>query len=198
MVQKDLKIGLGLGLGLVIIAVLVLATDPRLSTKERMLHLQDAMAKAKHPSRLNDDLQNPPAQLMAHRTDDDGESPDRPLPVVLSKGGVVLNHIEQENLIQSEPSRDKSTPDELNAINPDNPQSANDELSEPVNAPQFVQSEKIKTERFYIVRKDQTLSDISRIYYGSPNQWKKIFNANRNIIKDANKINPGIKLIIPD
>ena len=182
MAQKDLKIGLVLGLVLVIVAVLVLATDPRLSTKTRMLHLQDVMAKTKHSPQPNDDSLNAPARPVAPRAEESGEVP---------------NPARQENLIQNEPSKNKTMP-ELNTINPENMQIIDNELSEPADVPQFDPSEKIKTERFYIVRKDQTLSDISRIYYGSPNQWKKIFNANRNVLKDANKIKPGIKLIIPE
>jgi len=59
-------------------------------------------------------------------------------------------------------------------------------------------SEKIKTTRFHIVRKDETLSAISQQYYGSPNQWRKIVEASKGAVQDANKIRPGTKLIIPD
>jgi len=52
--------------------------------------------------------------------------------------------------------------------------------------------------RFHIVRQDETLSAISQQYYGSPNKWQKIFQANRSQLKDANRITPGTKLIIPD
>lgn len=62
----------------------------------------------------------------------------------------------------------------------------------------YEQTEKIKTEKFHIVRKSQSLSAISSEYYGSANKWHKIFNANRDVIKDPNKIVPGTKLIIPD
>jgi nucleoid-associated protein YgaU len=62
----------------------------------------------------------------------------------------------------------------------------------------YEQAEKIKTQKFHIVRKGQTLSEISRKYYGSANKWKKILHANRNVIKDANKLRPGTKLIIPE
>jgi nucleoid-associated protein YgaU len=62
----------------------------------------------------------------------------------------------------------------------------------------YEQAEKIKTQKFHIVRKGQTLSEISRKYYGSANKWKKILHANRNVIKDANKLKPGTKLIIPE
>ena len=63
---------------------------------------------------------------------------------------------------------------------------------------QYEQSEKIKTQKFHIVLKGQTLSQISYKYYGSAGKWKKILDANRNTIKDPNKLIPGTKLIIPD
>jgi len=63
---------------------------------------------------------------------------------------------------------------------------------------QYEQAEKIKTQKFHIVLKKQTLSEISYKYYGSAGKWKKILDANRKIIKDPNKLIPGTKLIIPD
>jgi nucleoid-associated protein YgaU len=58
--------------------------------------------------------------------------------------------------------------------------------------------EPIKTTRFHIVRRNETLSAISQQYYGSPDKWRKIVTANQKVIKDPNKIAPGTKLIIPD
>jgi len=52
--------------------------------------------------------------------------------------------------------------------------------------------------RFHIVHKGDTLSDISRKYYGSANNRQKIFIANQSVIKDPNRLTPGVKLIIPD
>ena len=60
------------------------------------------------------------------------------------------------------------------------------------------QPEKMGTQRFHIVRKDETLSAIAEAYYGSANKWQKIFQANRSRLKDPNRILPGTKLIIPD
>ena len=59
-------------------------------------------------------------------------------------------------------------------------------------------SEPIKTTRFHIVRKGESLSSIAAQYLGSSDQWRKIVTANQKIIKDPNKIAPGTKLIIPD
>ena len=58
-------------------------------------------------------------------------------------------------------------------------------------------SNKQRETRFHIIREDDTLYGISNRYYGSANKWQKIFDANRRIIKDANKLKPGTKLIIP-
>ncbi len=67
-----------------------------------------------------------------------------------------------------------------------------------VDSAVYEQTEKIKTQRFHIVRKGETLSDISYNYYGSSKQWQRIARANPNVVKDANKIKAGTKLIIPD
>ncbi len=61
-----------------------------------------------------------------------------------------------------------------------------------------VQPETIKTQRFHIVRDGQTLSEISYEYYGSATKWRKIFEANRGTIKNADVVRAGTKLIIPN
>ncbi len=74
-------------------------------------------------------------------------------------------------------------------------------INNPSNLPNpavYEQAEKIKTQKFHIVRKGETLSEISRKYYGSANKWQKILDANRNVISDANKLRPETKLIIPE
>jgi len=55
-----------------------------------------------------------------------------------------------------------------------------------------------KTERFHIVGKNETLSEVARRYYGSAGKWQKIYNANRSTIKNPDRVRPGTKLIIPE
>jgi LysM repeat protein len=50
---------------------------------------------------------------------------------------------------------------------------------------------------FHIIREGETLSLIASRYYGSAGNWLKIYNANSNIIKDANVLRPGTKIVIP-
>ena len=42
-----------------------------------------------------------------------------------------------------------------------------------------------------------SLSKIAKRLYGDANQWKRIFEANRDRIKDPDLIQPGWKLRIP-
>ena len=42
-----------------------------------------------------------------------------------------------------------------------------------------------------------SLSKIAKREYGNANDWKRIFEANKDILKDPNKIFPGQKLKIP-
>jgi nucleoid-associated protein YgaU len=49
----------------------------------------------------------------------------------------------------------------------------------------------------YTVQKGDTLSKISKQYYGDPNQYNRIFEANRDQLKDPDKIFPGQVLKIP-
>ena len=53
-----------------------------------------------------------------------------------------------------------------------------------------------KTEIYEIVSGD-TLGGIAKKYYGNAGAYMKIFEANRDIISDPNKIYPGQKIQIP-
>ena len=49
----------------------------------------------------------------------------------------------------------------------------------------------------YKVEKDDTLQKISKKLYGSFSKWTKIYDANKEVIKDPNFLKPGITLKIP-
>jgi LysM repeat protein len=51
--------------------------------------------------------------------------------------------------------------------------------------------------RTYVVREGDTLASISRKFYKSSSRWKKIRDANRNVLDDPTKLKPGITLTIP-
>jgi len=53
-------------------------------------------------------------------------------------------------------------------------------------------------EQIYTVVAGDSLSKISKKLYGDANQWKRIFEANRDQIKNPDLIHPGQKLRIPE
>ena len=51
--------------------------------------------------------------------------------------------------------------------------------------------------RDYTIKSGDSLSKIAKEFYGNAGDWKKIFEANKDKIKDPNMIFPGQKIIIP-
>lgn len=51
--------------------------------------------------------------------------------------------------------------------------------------------------RIYVVKSGDSLSKIAKREYGNAKDWKRIFEANRDLIKDPDKIYPGQTLKIP-
>jgi nucleoid-associated protein YgaU len=111
-----------------------------------------------------------------------------PRPVPSSTGEARSNLLTQEG---------PTTPNNFSS-NGLTAQSAEDNQSKPPDLTIYKQTEKIKTQKFHIIRKGETLSEISRKYYDSANKWQKILDANRDEIEDVSKLKPGTKIIIPE
>ena len=52
--------------------------------------------------------------------------------------------------------------------------------------------------RVYVVQKGDSLSKIAKQFYGNAGEWRRIYEANRDRIKDPDVIQPGWKLEIPE
>ncbi len=53
------------------------------------------------------------------------------------------------------------------------------------------------TQKVYVVVSGDSLSKIAQREYGDANAWDRIYQANRDLLKDPDKIFPGQKLKIP-
>lgn len=53
-------------------------------------------------------------------------------------------------------------------------------------------------EKVHVVEKGDTLGAIAKKYYGKASAYPKIFEANRDVLDDPDKIRPGQRLRIPD
>ncbi|MEO7867002.1 MAG: LysM peptidoglycan-binding domain-containing protein [Candidatus Eisenbacteria bacterium] len=78
--------------------------------------------------------------------------------------------------------KDKSKPDFSNV------QSGSSTNAPPPGAP---------TTNTYVVKAGDSLSKIAKVVYGDVTAWRKIYEANRDIIKNPDLIHPGQVLKIP-
>lgn len=51
--------------------------------------------------------------------------------------------------------------------------------------------------KYYEIKSGDTLSAIAKTFYGDGSKYMKIVEANKEVIKDAEKIFPGQKIRIP-
>lgn len=67
-----------------------------------------------------------------------------------------------------------------------------DDLNAPEPAP-----EEVSKDEFYEVKSGDTLGTIAKHFYDKSSEYMRIFEANKEIISDPNKIYPGQKIRIP-
>jgi nucleoid-associated protein YgaU len=56
----------------------------------------------------------------------------------------------------------------------------------------------VKEETLYVIQEGDTLWKIAEIYYKDGSRYTKIVEANKEVIKDADKIYPGQTIVIPN
>lgn len=80
--------------------------------------------------------------------------------------------------------------------------SAKEELSAKKEASEILSEvkESEKENKIYVVKDGQTLWNISaeESVYGDPEKWRYIYEANRDVINNPNKLRAGLKLKIPN
>jgi nucleoid-associated protein YgaU len=184
MIQRDLKIGLALGLVIVAGIVIKLATDPRLSTEARMMDLNGSSEgllgiDSNNISENIDIIQMPFSTYSENQYTPGGPWQSQDSIPEISTQNERTDYSDSQNTSEQifPPIREQV---EL-------PYTSEDEPEEVIKEPQ----------RFHVVEKGQNLSKISSIYYGSPNQWRKIVDVNPDVIKNPDKIKPGLRLLIP-
>lgn len=69
---------------------------------------------------------------------------------------------------------------------------------ERVNADNLQAPAQTQDVEYYIIQSGDTLSKIAQRYYGNASAYTQIFEANREVIQDADKIFPGQKIRIPN
>lgn len=70
-------------------------------------------------------------------------------------------------------------------------------VADDLRAPEPKPEEPVEEVEFYEIVSGDTLGAIAKRYYGNASKYTKIFEANRDILSDPNKIYPGQKIRIP-
>lgn len=70
-------------------------------------------------------------------------------------------------------------------------------LEQAVYDEQFKLVQSLSARGVHRVQRDDTLARISREAYGRSNRWNEIFEANRHLLDDPDRVFPGMTLIIP-
>jgi len=88
--------------------------------------------------------------------------------------------------------------DQIKQVNPNWAQELTADITVDTSAKPAGQSTTAgSAERSYTVQAGDSLSKISKQFYGDAKDYMKIFEANRDKLSDPNKINPGQTLKIP-
>ncbi len=171
---KDFKIGMLVGLIMVVGIIAWLSTRDSISLETRRAQ--------KHRVQLQKQTKNKTDHAaLAQRTSAD------------SSGAVGPFH----NMSPAQLSSARSDPSADPAIPATAGQSGAQTLSQDSSRPE-VERQRIKTTNFHIVRSGETLQGISQQHYDTTQNWKNILDANPDVVKNPNKIRPGMKLTIPD
>lgn len=105
-----------------------------------------------------------------------------------SETGTALNAADDDMLLPAPADADKKDA----AVNAD-ANNANNALTADTNENA---TDKVRYED-YTVEKDDSLSVIAKKVYGNGRKYHRIYKANEDVIKNPNKIYPGMKLRIP-
>ena len=118
--------------------------------------------------------------------------------IQLSHVHLQDNKLFLQGVAPSEQAKNKVW-DKIKQINPNWAQELTADISVDPNANASVAqaSPAAGAQRTYTVQPGDTLSKISKEVYGKPAEYMKIFDANRDVLSDPNKINPGQTLKIP-
>jgi LysM repeat protein len=127
---------------------------------------------------------------------------------LITQKGVRLSHLHlQDNklfLQGAAPSEDIKNDiwNQIKAVDPSYSDLTCDLNVDPSIAPPQAQAaaasaDSASTTRTYRVQPGDTLSKISKDFYGDPNKYQRIFEANRDKLESPDKIRVGQELVIP-
>jgi nucleoid-associated protein YgaU len=75
--------------------------------------------------------------------------------------------------------------------------SRRDELVEALREQQFLLARSLGARSLHRVQANDTLAGISRAIYGRAGDWPRIYEANRHLLENPDRLFPGMTLVVP-
>ena len=104
-----------------------------------------------------------------------------------------VTDVQSGDLTVTETEATESTAPVEEAVSEETPAPAVEPESREVSTPTTPKAES----RFYTIKSGDSLSKIAKEFYGDANKYMQIFDANKGLLKDPNKIYPGQEIRIP-
>jgi hypothetical protein len=162
---------------------------------QKLAAAEDAQRKYEEEMRARLNLENTKQQL-AHQIElkDQAERNLKEKQVALQKqlDALIKKNLRLESEMAIARNEQALSPNRFKA-----PIQAVKPLSEPALAAREVKEQEHPS-RTHKVAKGETLTGISKIYYGTSKRWFDIYTANQERIKDKNRIAVGSELVIPE
>ena len=125
--------------------------------------------------------------------------------LIYNSGGIDVNVTEENGVLKilatvPSPSEKVSVWNKIKEIGGDNPSDINADIrmiNSEIATGGVVAEGSGAGARSYTVKSGDTLSKISKEFYGDANKYMDIFNANSDKLKDPDKIQVGMELNIP-
>ncbi len=114
------------------------------------------------------------------------------LGVMYNDGRVELHGTARSNAVREKAALIAGNVKGVRYVDDDNLKVAGQKAAAPGTAPAAAP----KTE-YYTIESGDTLSKIADRFYGDPQKYQELFEANREVIQDPDKIYPGQKIRVP-
>lgn len=112
---------------------------------------------------------------------------------------VAPENVQQAQEATAEPVQTARTPVAAPVTRPAPiaPPAGGEEIALEPAAPEVSESPEVSEPMAYTVQKGDTLEKIAKQFYGSTKQWPRLYKANRETLKNPNRVYPGQRLMIP-
>ncbi len=201
---QETKIGLLVALGVILLISILVSDHLSVAQQQEEAALTNLPRQAESAAPVQSADSSSPRRTV---------EPDAPVPMPEELGGAETASVDRDERTRSLPPVWRTTSRRMSPPTFD----GESQLSEPVEEPEpsAVSRRPTTGERLpvmgessprstapeqvvHYVDEGESLYDIAEKYYGDGNYWKRIHEANRDVIRKPSLLRPGVRLVIPN